>query len=101
MRLIPALNRQATLQLLSLVDDRKAAAVVISTENIVDDVVDRSAATGTGRSTVKRPQTALWVVVVLVAIAAGGAWWSHGHLGRAPTAGAAAPLPVSVSKPLQ
>jgi len=67
----------------------------------VDDVVDRSAATRTGRSTVKRPQTALWVVVVLVAIAAGGAWWSHGYLGPAPTAGAAAPLPVSVSEPLQ
>ena len=67
----------------------------------MDDVVDRSAATGTGRSIVKRPQTALWVIVVLVAIVAGGAWWSHGHLSPAATAGAAAPLPVSVSEPLQ
>ena len=82
-------------------DDRKAAAMVISKENIVDDVVDRSAATAIGRSTVKRLRTTLWVVVVLVSIAAGGAWWSHGHLGHAPAAGAAAPLPVSVSEPLQ
>lgn len=62
----------------------------------MDDVVDR-----TRQVAVKRPRTARWIVAALVGIAAGGAWWSRGHFNHASAGGAAAPLPVSVSEPLE